>query len=191
MWRTIQDNFLLVPLQGYAVAWCEQENFLSMVLLKYFAKEYKKEWLAEVDLVQGLSCNGEFLSNLLHYRWHSKGKKYCVSKNMIYINFLYSFRLSFTYTLISIDLNKTFWEKNTYVVLYYFFIFWYHSGTPPQRPPWGQSRESKVVVIERWPLVEVWLCSPCPAYSEKGERFPGIQLAQSSLRRRYKLLTSE
>lgn len=96
-----------MPLQGYAVAWCEQENFLSMVLLKYFAKEYKKEWLAEVDLVQGLSCNGEFLSNLLHYRWHSKGKKYCVSKNMIYINFLYSFRLSFTYTLISIDLNKT------------------------------------------------------------------------------------
>jgi len=72
-----------VPLQGYAVAWCEQGNFLSMVLLKYFAKEYKKEWLAEVDVVQGLSCNaGEFLSNLLHYRWHSKGEKYCVS--MIY-----------------------------------------------------------------------------------------------------------
>ena len=76
MWRITKANFLLVLLQGYAVAWCEQENFLSMVLLKYFAKEYKKEWLAEVDAVKGISCDGELLSNLLHYRWHSKGEKF-------------------------------------------------------------------------------------------------------------------
>lgn len=76
-------------LQGYAVAWCEEENFLSMVLLKYFAKEYKEEWLAEVNMVQGLSCDGEPLSHLLHYRWHSKGEKYCVF-NLYIPNLLYS-----------------------------------------------------------------------------------------------------
>ena len=80
MCRIMRANSPLVLLQGYAVACCEQENLLSMVLLKYFAKEYKKEWLAEVDTVQSMCGDGEPLSNLLHYRWHSKGEKHCIFK---------------------------------------------------------------------------------------------------------------
>ena len=76
MCRIVRANSPLLLSQGYAVAWCEQENLLSMVLLKYFAKEYRKEWLAEVDTVRSMCCDGEPLSNLLHYRWHSKGEKH-------------------------------------------------------------------------------------------------------------------
>lgn len=97
MCRIMKANSPLVLLQGYAVAWCEQENFLSMVLLKYFAKEYKKEWLAEVDTVQGMSCDEEPLSNLLHYRWHSKGEKYIVylisTSPVFNIHYFYNCRL--------------------------------------------------------------------------------------------------
>ena len=45
-----------------------------MVLLKYFGKEMKEDWTREIDIVQGLSINEEQQDNLLHYRWHSKGK---------------------------------------------------------------------------------------------------------------------
>ena len=45
-----------------------------MVLLKYFGKEMKEDWTREIDIVQGLSINEEPHDNLLHYRWHSKGK---------------------------------------------------------------------------------------------------------------------
>ena len=45
-----------------------------MVLLKYFGKEMKEDWTREVDVVQGLSSNEDPQDNLLHYRWHSKGK---------------------------------------------------------------------------------------------------------------------
>ncbi|XP_020614314.1 uncharacterized protein LOC110052523 [Orbicella faveolata] len=57
---------------GYATAWCEEGNILSMVLLKYFDKELKEEWHREANIVQGLSCDEEPHANLLHYRWHSK-----------------------------------------------------------------------------------------------------------------------
>ena len=52
-----------------------------MVLLKYFAKKYKKEWLADFDTVRGMCCDGEPVSNILHYRWQSKGEKYCTFYN--------------------------------------------------------------------------------------------------------------
>ena len=52
-----------------------------MVLLKYFGKELKKEWLREADIVQRLSCSEEPHANLLLYRWHSKGK-HPSTKNM-------------------------------------------------------------------------------------------------------------
>ena len=45
-----------------------------MVLLKYFGKEIKEDWTREIDIVQGLSINENPQDNLLHYRWHSKGK---------------------------------------------------------------------------------------------------------------------
>ena len=66
--------------QGYATAWCEEGNILSMVLLKYFDKELKEEWHREADIVQGLSCSEEPHANLLHYRWHSKGKQLSTKK---------------------------------------------------------------------------------------------------------------
>ena len=65
MYGIMRANSLLVLLQRYAVAWCEQENLLGMVLLKYFAKKYKKEWLVEVDTVRDMCCDGEPVSNIL------------------------------------------------------------------------------------------------------------------------------
>jgi len=61
--------------QGYVTAWCEEGDTLSMVLLKYFAKELKQEWHREADIAQSLSCGEELHAKLLHYRWHSKGKQ--------------------------------------------------------------------------------------------------------------------
>ena len=61
--------------QGYVTAWCEEGNILSVVLLDYFEKELKEEWHREADIVQNLSCGEEPHANLLHYRWHSKGKQ--------------------------------------------------------------------------------------------------------------------
>lgn len=46
-----------------------------MVLLKYFAKEFKEDWKREADIAQGMSCGEDPHGNLLHYRWHAKGKK--------------------------------------------------------------------------------------------------------------------
>ena len=69
--------------QGYATAWCEEGNILSMVLLKYFDKELKEEWHREANIVQGLSCDEEPHANLLHYRWHSKGKQPSSKKKKI------------------------------------------------------------------------------------------------------------
>ena len=46
-----------------------------MVLLKFFEKEMKDEWHREADILQSLSCGVERHANLLHYRWHSKGKQ--------------------------------------------------------------------------------------------------------------------
>ena len=51
-----------------------------MVLLKYFDKELKEEWHREADIVQGLSYGEEPHANLLHYRWHSKGKELSIKK---------------------------------------------------------------------------------------------------------------
>ena len=45
-----------------------------MVLLKWFGKEMEEDWTREVDVVQNLSCDKDPHANLLHYRWHSKGK---------------------------------------------------------------------------------------------------------------------
>ena len=45
-----------------------------MVLLKYFGKEMKEDWTREIDIVEGLSSSEDPQDNLLHYRWHSKGK---------------------------------------------------------------------------------------------------------------------
>jgi len=75
--------------QGYATAWCEEGNLLSMVLLKYFDKELKEEWQRESDITQGLSCDEEPHANLLHYRWHSKGKQPPTKKKI----FIYSLRI--------------------------------------------------------------------------------------------------
>ena len=46
-----------------------------MVLLKFFEKELKDEWNREADILQSLSCGVEPHANLLHYRWHCKGKQ--------------------------------------------------------------------------------------------------------------------
>ena len=67
-------SYCLSLFQRYVTAWCEEGNSLSMVLLKYFENELKEEWLREADIVQSLSCGVEPHANLLHYRWHSKGK---------------------------------------------------------------------------------------------------------------------
>ena len=53
-----------------------------MVLLKYFDKELKEEWLREAEIVQRLSCSEEPHANLLHYRWHSKGKQPSTKKHV-------------------------------------------------------------------------------------------------------------
>ena len=45
-----------------------------MVLLKYFGKELKGDWVREVEIVKGLSCGEEPHALLLHYRWHGKGE---------------------------------------------------------------------------------------------------------------------
>ena len=106
MYGIMRANSPLVLLQGYAVAWCEQENLLGMVLLKYFAKKYKKEWLAEVDTVRGMCCDGEPVSNILHYRWHSKGEKYCTFYNF-YIPSLSLLFLELSASYLHIHFNKT------------------------------------------------------------------------------------
>lgn len=61
-------------LQGYAVAWSEEGDILNMVLLKYFAKEHKQDWIREVDVAKRLCNDSEELPVLLNYRWHSKGE---------------------------------------------------------------------------------------------------------------------
>jgi len=60
-------------MQGYVTAWWEEGNILNMVLLKYFGKELKEDWVREVEMVKGLSCGEEQQTCLLPYRWHSKG----------------------------------------------------------------------------------------------------------------------
>lgn len=45
-----------------------------MVLLKYFAKEHKQDWIREVDVAKHLCNDSEELPVLLNYRWHSKGE---------------------------------------------------------------------------------------------------------------------
>ena len=61
-----------------------------MVLLKYFGKEMKEDWNREVDVVQGLSSNEDPQDNLLHYRWHSKGKRPSLLK--MHPTFLHMFK---------------------------------------------------------------------------------------------------
>ena len=68
-------SYFLSLFQGYITAWCEEGNISSMVLLKFFEKELKDEWHREADILQSLSCGVEPHANLLHYRWHSKGKQ--------------------------------------------------------------------------------------------------------------------
>lgn len=63
-----------LPSQGYAVAWSEEGDILSMVLLKYFAKEHKQDWIREVDVAKRLCSEREEFPVLLNYRWHSKGE---------------------------------------------------------------------------------------------------------------------
>ena len=60
--------------QGYVKAWWEEGNILNLVLLKYFGKGLKGDWIREVEVVKGLSCTEEPHTHLLHYRWHAKGK---------------------------------------------------------------------------------------------------------------------
>ena len=67
-------SYFLSLFQGYVTAWCEEGDISSMVLLKFFEKELKDEWNREADILQSLSCGVEPHANLLHYRWHSKGK---------------------------------------------------------------------------------------------------------------------
>ena len=59
--------------QGYVTAWWEEGNILNMVLVKYFGKEMKEDWIREVEMVKGLSFREEQHTCLLPYRWHSKG----------------------------------------------------------------------------------------------------------------------
>ena len=61
-------------LQGYALAWSEGEDISSMVLLKYFATEYKEDWIREVDVAKSLCSERKEFPFLLNYRWHSTGK---------------------------------------------------------------------------------------------------------------------
>ena len=68
-------SYCLSLLQGYVTAWCEEGNVISMVLLKYFDQTLKEEWHREADILQSLSCGVEPHANLLHYRWHSRGKQ--------------------------------------------------------------------------------------------------------------------
>lgn len=97
-----------------------------MVLLKYFAKEYKEDWLQEVDIVQGLSCGREPLSHLLHYRWHCKGELLtsnelfsicsliCSAHFLVYVRRNYisqSFILIFYFTYLSSYVHLTIYYK--------------------------------------------------------------------------------
>ena len=61
-------------LQGYVKAWWEEGNILNLVLLKYFGKGLKGDWIREVEVVKHLSCAEAPHTQLLHYRWHAKGK---------------------------------------------------------------------------------------------------------------------
>ena len=62
--------------QGYVTAWCKEEKTSSaIVLLKYFTKDFKEDWKREADIAQDLLCGDDPHGNLLHYRWHAKGKK--------------------------------------------------------------------------------------------------------------------
>lgn len=74
-------------LQGYVTAWWEEGNILRMVLLKYFGKGLKEDWIREVEIVKGLSCREEPHARLLHYCWHSKGEmlSFCSS----YTSYMY------------------------------------------------------------------------------------------------------
>ena len=65
-------GYFLSLFQGYVAAWCKEG---SIVLLKFFEKELNDEWQREADIVQSLSCGVEPHANLVHYRWHSKGKQ--------------------------------------------------------------------------------------------------------------------
>ena len=62
--------------QGYVTAWCKEEKTSSaIVLLKYFTKDFKEDWKREADIAKDLLCGDDPQGNLLHYRWHAKGKK--------------------------------------------------------------------------------------------------------------------
>ena len=67
-------SYFLSLFQGYVTAWCEEGDMSSMVLLKFFEKELEDEWHREAHIVQSLSSGVDSHANLLHYRWHSKGK---------------------------------------------------------------------------------------------------------------------
>ena len=118
-----------------------------MVLLKYFSKEYKKEWLAEVDTVRGMCCDRERLSNLLHYRWHSKGEKHSIFYNFyisVYIHYFYNYQLPiYTYILISL-----LYRRNKCLSCVWSFC----TTVGPLHSRHLGTKELKVAVLQRWPL---------------------------------------
>ena len=71
---SLERNVCLFVFQGYLVAWCEQDSHLSIVLLKYFGKHSKEDWMKETNIVERVVSKSETLSSVLSYRWHSKGK---------------------------------------------------------------------------------------------------------------------
>ncbi|KAJ7371534.1 hypothetical protein OS493_024874 [Desmophyllum pertusum] len=99
---------------GYAVAWCEEGSFLSMVLLKYFAKEFKEDWIREVDMVKSMSRRRELISHLLHYRWHSKARDQSIEHGKVKIREIYSNSLLICYDFVSSSTLEDFLcEKGT------------------------------------------------------------------------------
>ncbi|XP_078349717.1 uncharacterized protein LOC144634555 [Oculina patagonica] len=99
---------------GYATAWCEEGNIKSMVLLKYFAKGLKEDWIREVDVVEGLPCGEDPHANLLRYRWHSKARDQSIERGNVRVPDLNSNSFLICYEFVSnLTLEDFLCEKET------------------------------------------------------------------------------
>ncbi|KAM7440722.1 hypothetical protein ABFA07_010120 [Porites harrisoni] len=97
----LQDDTAGKSSTGFALAWCEEESTLSMVLLKYFAKESKEDWSREVDIAKSLSFCDQPHASLLRYRWHSKARDQSIEHGKKKINALCPRSLLICYEFVS------------------------------------------------------------------------------------------
>lgn len=97
----LQDDTARKASTGYAVAWSEEGDILSMVLLKYFAKEHEQDWIREVDVAKRLCSEREEFPVLLNYRWHSKARDHSIEHGKVKIRELQSNSLLICYDFVS------------------------------------------------------------------------------------------